>query len=275
VALSLPEFFRAQVLMMNPFLFPVWILGLGVLLFWPRLRTYRAIAVIWIAAFLFFGLQTSKPYYLSPAYPPLLAAGATALAHWFSTRARWARGVLVAVFLASGVLVAPMAFPLLAPDRLVAYMESLGLHPSAGETTEQAALPQHFADRFGWQNLAATVAGVYHELDDSLRTRCLIVTTNYGEAGAINYYREVYDLPRAASQHNNYFLWGPGETSGDVLLTVNYDPDNLKTDYQSVVQVGTVVSEWAMPYETDVPICLCTSLKRPWYDVWREGRYYH
>jgi hypothetical protein len=70
-------------------------------------------------------------------------------------------------------------------------------------------LPQFFADRFGWKELAGQVAGAVRSLPTEDRARCLIVADNYGEAAAINYYGRRYGI-RAASQHNSHYLWGYG-----------------------------------------------------------------
>jgi 4-amino-4-deoxy-L-arabinose transferase-like glycosyltransferase len=273
-ALSLIGFFSEQIFMMNPILLPFWLLGLGALLFWRPLRPFRALGIIWVAVFLFFGLQRSKPYYLSPAYPPLLAAGAVAVASAFKARLRWMRGVVAVLMLAGGVLLTPLMLPILPPESLVRYMERVGIKPSAGETMEQASLPQYFADRFGWENMARTVADAYHALPESLKADCVIVTSNYGEAGALSYFRAKYGLPPAYSQHNSYFLWGTGDATGETILAVNYSERGLRDTYSEIKLAATVVSPWAMPYETDVPVYLCRGLKKSWNQAWMEGKLY-
>ena len=36
----------------------------------------------------------------------------------------------------------------------------------------------------------------------------VILTCNYGEAGAIHLYGPAYDLPAAYTGHNNFYCWG-------------------------------------------------------------------
>ena len=79
VALSPLEFFAEQVMQMHPLTFPVWLAGL-VWLF--RSPGYRVLGWAYVAAFLVLITQSSKPYYLAPAYPPLFAAGAVAIEAW-------------------------------------------------------------------------------------------------------------------------------------------------------------------------------------------------
>jgi hypothetical protein len=168
-----------------------------------------------------------------------------------------------------------MALPILSPESLLAYLDRVGINPSAGETGDQAALPQYFADRFGWENMAKTFADAYHSLPDSFRNECVIIAGNYGEAGAVNYYRAQYDLPPAYSQHNSHYLWGTGDASCEVILAINYSRDGLRRAYDSVRVVATVVSPWAMPFETNAPIYLCTGLRVPREEAWRSGKFYY
>jgi len=271
-AMSLPKYFLSQILLMNPILFLFWITGLGILLFWPPLKRFRILGLLWVFCFLFYGLQNSKPYYLSPAYPPLFAAVAVAAEQWLKNRRRWLRPALVVLILGGGLLVAPLAFPFLPPAELVAYTTRLGIDPQADERTSPTKLPQYLADRFGWENLADSAAAVYYRLPDSLRAGCVIVGSNYGEAGAINYYGPKLGLPRAVSQHNNYFLWGVDSTAGEVVLTIGHSTDDLKQVFDSVAVMATVESEWAMPEEAHCQIHLCTGLKYPFEEIWNNGK---
>jgi hypothetical protein len=63
-------------------------------------------------------------------------------------------------------------------------MPALGIRVPQEERNRPAALPQPFADRFGWRNLVATVARVYQRLPPAERAHAAIFAGNYGEAGA-------------------------------------------------------------------------------------------
>ncbi len=56
------------------------------------------------------------------------------------------------------------------------------------ERLAEPLLPQHFADRFGWENMAAQVVKVFQNLPPSDRAKVCIFTGNYGEAGAIEFF---------------------------------------------------------------------------------------
>lgn len=79
IAFTPAGYFIAQVRMMNPVAAPLWLGGLIALLAAPGLRRFRAIGWAYVAVFLLFTATAAKPYYLSPLYPVLFAAGAVSL----------------------------------------------------------------------------------------------------------------------------------------------------------------------------------------------------
>lgn len=272
VALSLPSFLVEQVMLVNPILLPFWVAGLVALLFWKRLRPFRALGLLWLVALLIFALKNGKPHYLAPAYPPLLATGGCLLAALIQRRGLWLRVVATAIMVAGGLFILPISVSVLSPPALVEYLDKTGIQPKSGEVNDIGALPQYFADRFGWDNLARTVAEAYHNLPDSIRADCAILTRNYGEAGAINNFGSQYDLPRAICQHNSHYLWGPGTATGEAIIAIGFHIDDLQETYSEVREIAVIVSSWAMPYETNRPVYLCRGLKVPWDEVWRSGK---
>src|SRR5205823_4997724 len=147
--------------------------------------------------------------YLAPAYPIVFAAGAVALdGSAARRRIGWLVPAYAVLLVLGGALIAPLAMPILPVERFIAYQAALGQKPSTEEKKAVGPLPQDFADRHGWQELAATVASVHARLTSEERASCAIVTGNYGEAGAIDRFGPRLGLPPARSGHNNYWLWG-------------------------------------------------------------------
>jgi hypothetical protein len=148
-----------------------------------------------------------------------------------------------------------------------------GIRPSEGERHRFGVLPQFYADHFGWENMAKTVSGVYQTLTPEQKKDCAVYGRNYGEAGAVNYYRKKYELPPAISEHNNHYLWGPGRFKGGTLITIGIAPEDLKKEYTTVEVRAVIVSEHAMPYETDLPVCVAQGLKIPIEEAWGPPNY--
>src|SRR2546426_4446870 len=98
-----------------------------------------------------------------------------------------------------------------------------GLSQSAALDEIPGVDPQVFADQFGWEEMVAKVAQAYRSLAPEERAKCVLYAHNYGEAAAIDFYGPKFGLPRAASGHNNYFLWGPPDSTGGrggVVITI-------------------------------------------------------
>jgi 4-amino-4-deoxy-L-arabinose transferase-like glycosyltransferase len=270
------QFLTSQFLNMNPSNLLVWASGLLFLLFAPSMKRFRFLGLMFVITFLTLALQRSKPYYLLTAFPVLLAAGSVAFERFMDARRwRWIRPAAFVALAAGGLFTLPLAVPVLPVETLIMYEQAVGLMPPSEENAELADLPQYYADRFGWRELTERVASVYATLDATEQSRCTIVTGNYGEAGAINYYGDAYGLPRAVSQHNNYFLWGFGDGDGDVVLTVGIPPGDLEGAFEEVVHVPVgLTSKYAMPYEARPVICICRRLRVPLEKVWRAGKHF-
>jgi len=211
VGLSPLGFAVAQLRDVHPFNAPLWGLGLAWLLFAPAGRRFRALGIVFVAVLSALAMQQSKPYYLGPAFPMLLAAGAVVIESFCEgRRSSWLRTALLVVLATGGALTAPLVIPVLPVESLIAYQRALGVTPTASERSRLGPLGQHFADRFGWHELTGEVARIYAALPAEERAGAVILTKNYGEAGAVDYYGRRYRLPPAISSHNNYYVWGPG-----------------------------------------------------------------
>jgi Dolichyl-phosphate-mannose-protein mannosyltransferase len=269
VALSPAEFIKQQAVFMNPGTLPIWIGGLLWLFASRDGRRYRVLGITYLLTLAEFIVLHGKSYYLGPAYPMLFAAGGVAVERVFAARLQWFKPVLLGAILVTGALIAPLAMPILPPDKLVAYMRAIHMQPPRTETSHTAVLPQHFADQFGWEQMVGSVAQVYHHLRPEDEKRAAIFCQNYGEAGAIDFFGPKFELPPAISGHQNYFFWGPRDWTGEVALVLDTNDEDDRELFASVEDLGQVVSSpWAMPFERRMHIFLCRDLKISVRDLW-------
>ncbi len=269
VVLGPLQFIGQQVLLMNPATLPLWLGGLGWLLLARKGRRYRLLGFAYVFALAAFIVMKGKNYYLGPVYPMLFAAGGVAAGDLFAERFRWIKPALMAAMLALAALLAPTILPILPPEKLVAYMKAIQFEPPRTETSHTAALPQLFADQFGWEEMVTSVARAYHQLPPEERNRAAIFCQNYGQAGAIDFFGPRHGLPPALSGHQNYYLWGPRAHTGDVVLVLGADADDEREQFRSVEDLGPVASSrWAMPWEQRLRIYLCRDLKVPLREAW-------
>lgn len=270
------DFLFGQILLMNPMTFPIWMLGLLFLLFAKKMKPFRVLGIIYLTVFLILVFnRTSRASYLAAAYPMLFAAGALIIADFFKRQnMAWLKSVSMSLLVIGGIALAPFGLPVLRVETYIAYAKKIGIAPPSEEKKEMGKLPQHYADMFGWENMVATVADVYHSLPLEEKLECVIMCDNYGEAGAVDFFGSKYDLPKAISSHNNYWIWGPGEKGGDIMIIVGMPRENLENMFESVEQAATIESEYAMPYETDLPVYLCRNIKVPLQKMWSQAKHY-
>jgi hypothetical protein len=266
------EYFGQQILLMNPIAFPLWFGGLLWLLFSAKARPYRVLAWTYVAAFAIFVALKGKHYYLAPSYPMLVAAGSVFLEDIAERMRRpWIVAAYGGLIVASGAVLAPLALPILPPDQLPAYMQAIHVEPPRTERSHTAALPQTFADQFGWQEMADSVADVYKSLPPEEQRQARIFGQNYGEAGAIDVLGRKHGLPPAISGHQNYFFWGPRGFTGKVLIVLDDEPGLLPEICGSVEDRGPIRSHpLAMPNEQRQRIYVCRDMKVRPERLWQK-----
>jgi hypothetical protein len=274
-------FVLGQVLFENPGTLLVWVPGLW--FFFRRAgRPLRFFGWAFAAMFLAMMAAQGKDYYLAPAYPILFAGGAVL---WESLKPAKASRALTAIltgFIALlGLLTRPIVLPVLSVEGTQAYLNAFDLKDLAAERNAIGALPQHYADMFGWNEMVELYAGVFERLSPEDRAKCVIYVRNYGEAGAIDFLGPKYGLPKAACCHNSYWTWGPPQGKiGEVMIVLGNYHDaqrsfaDIRPFFATAEHVATFKHPLAMPYENDRPIFLCRGLKVTMAELWARDKHF-
>jgi len=195
-----------QLLLAGPQLLPIVVMG--VVWLWKSPR-FRAAAVTIVAVELFFFLAGGKAYYPAPIYPLAYAAGCVWLVE--AVRRRWIRRVVVAIAVAVTLVLLPIGLPVL-PAQVMA---DSGIWKARKD----------FADMYGWPDLVEQVTTVYQRLPLADRGSVMILASNYGEAGALDFFGR--GLPRVVVGYpRNYLerLFGDVQAAG--TITNSYDLHN-------------------------------------------------
>jgi Dolichyl-phosphate-mannose-protein mannosyltransferase len=244
--------FLGQVAMhMLPVSVPLVLAGLWFYFAHPQGKKFRVLgwASLVLLAIIMFSAN-GRPYYVAPAYPMLFAAGGVAMEEWFSRRRlQWLKPAYVSLLLIAGAVGAPMAIPVLSPETYIRYSQFLHFAPPPIETDKLGPLPQFYADMFGWEEMTVEVARIYNSLPADVRPKTAILGRNYGHAAAIDLFGPKYGLPKAISPHQNYFLWGPGDYTGESVIVMGLRREELEKYFNSVEPAGHVGHPYAMPNE--------------------------
>ncbi len=254
---STPVFLIQVLLLLQPLAAPLWIAGLWYLLRSPKGEPYRPLGWAFLFLLALFVAGHAKSYFLVPAFPPLIAAGAVVLEQRAHRRpgGRLVR-ITIGAQLLGGIVLAPVVAPVLPPKTLAAVMSS----PI-----------QPVADRFGWPQLMTTVANVYHGLPAADRAGVTILAGNYGEAAAFELLGADYGLPRAISPHNTYYFWDKGVTPGPTVIATGYARADLTPYFREVRDAAIVPAEDGIQNEeVGRHVYVCRGLLMPWARAWTQ-----
>ena len=270
------EFLLQLVIEFNPLLAPVAVMGLLYPFRRAEARALRPLAIAFLAVLLVFTFGNGKTYYMAPAFLLVWPLGVIWIERLTEGTKLWRPALGYALF-SAGLAMAPIALTFLPPADYVAYAAAVGIGPKPGEKSHSGLLPQHVADRLGWRARAELVKAAYESLSPEDKAKCVIWGSNYGEAGAMEYYAEELGLPSAITGHNNYWLWGPGDATGEVVILID-DPDSSAIDaFESVEDFGTVQDKSAA-YQMDGwqanHVYIARGLKKPIAEVWQEVRFF-
>jgi len=237
-----------QLLLAGPQLLPI--MAMGVWWLWRDDRL-KAAAVTIIAVEVFFFLVGGKAYYPAPIYPLAYAAGCI----WFveAVRWRWIRRLAVAVAVAITLVLLPLGLPIL-PAKAMA---DSGIWKARKD----------FADMYGWRDLVQQVTTVYQQLPLADRGSVMILASNYGEAGALDFYGR--GLPPVVSAHLTYYYWAPAHMAPSTVIVVGYSRQYLSTLFGDILQAGTITNSYGLHNEEyGKAIWVCRSPFQPLDHAW-------
>ena len=258
-----------QLLYTSPLAVPVWLMGVIAPFRMAALRDVRFVCVAYVVLFIVAAALGAKGYYIVGVYASLFAVGAVAL----ERVPAWIGKTTFAAVAAFAIVMLPISLPVLPIDGFIAYTKMLGLTGRDG--TPARLIQPIYAEEFGWGRLAQDVASVYDALPADERAHAAIYADTYGDAGALDFFGPQYGLPPAISSQNTYYLWGPGDSDGAVMIAIGASRiDLLKKYYRSVTLVRTSTEPYKWIVEGPAPIYLCREPVAPLKDIWPNLRWY-
>jgi len=228
--ISPADFLKDQLVMNLPCFF-IWIAGLICIIFSTRTENYRFIGWAYLFVIGLLLWLHGKNYYSLGVYPVLFAFGAYCLEVFTAQRFSWLRYVFIAVPILTGLIFLPIALPISKPPALAAYYKNFGLEKTGAlkwEDLQNHPLPQDFADMLSWEEMAKKMATAYNSLDSNDKKSVFLFCDNYGEAGAVNYYRSKYNLPEVHSDNGSFLYWMPRYQHINNLILITDDTEEMQ-----------------------------------------------
>jgi 4-amino-4-deoxy-L-arabinose transferase-like glycosyltransferase len=244
---------------------PLWIAGLWFYLFARAGRRYRLVGWMYVVPFALFFVAQGRSYYLGPAYPMLIAAGAVVGERWLgSLRARqaWVGRSITGTALATGVVIGGALMLPIAPV-------------GSGLWDLTSTVHDNFVEQIGWPELVATVAEIYAALPVDERSGTAILAGNHGEAGAINLYGGAAGLPAAISGVNSNWERGYGDPPPRTLIVLGFRRDAAERLFATCELAGRLTNRYGVrnAESRDHPdVFVCRGPRQPWPALWSELR---
>jgi len=86
----------------------------------------------------------------------------------------------------------------------------------------------------------------------------------------VDFFGPSLGLPPGISLHNNFWLWGPGDATGEVVLAVHASGDVLRRYFGDVREVARVECEACAPWARRLRVWICRAPQRSLAELWPE-----
>ena len=232
----------------GPPLVVVWLLGAWEAWRQPRARWLLAPAAVLLA---FTVVAAAQPHYPLAMIAVLYAVGCLPLARWVGSHL-WRLVVVVALVALNAVVCVVIALP-------VVPVTALGGTPLPDLSTL-------VADQVGWPRYVEQVASVVAQADDP---RAVVITSNYGEAGAVSRYGPALGLPAPYSGQNALGA-GPGPPEGTrTVVFVGWQLDDVSELFGACTVLARLDNGVGVDNEEQgAPVALCRDPVLPWSRLW-------
>jgi hypothetical protein len=105
-------------------------------------------------------------------------------------------------------------------------------------------------------------------LPETDRQRVRVLTESFHESGTVNVLGRRLGLPTAIGTHNHYWMWGPGDATGEVLIVVAEPDAAVLGHFESAERTADIDCEWCMPELRRKAVFVCRRARRPLNELW-------
>ena len=247
-----------QLLIVGPPLAPIVIAGLWALWRRPSWRPVRFVPVGYVVLLVVLLVTGGKGYYAAGVFGALVAAGSIATIDWVDRGSVAVRRSVLGVALVANALVgAVITLPIL-PERFV--------DGPIGDLNEDTK------ETIGWPAFVDQVAAAVDEESAAVRAQIVIVTSDYGTAGAIDRLGAEHGLGPAYSMHNSYpDFRRPPDRVAPVLVVGDAGANSEWFD--GCERVATIETPGEIDNEINgMAVRRCAGPAEPWPDLWPKMR---
>lgn len=250
----------------NPFVVPIWIAGLISLFGNQNGKRYRMIGWMYVIPFLIYLFTQGRSYYQASAYPMLFASGAVTWQSWLerlsARRSRIVFGITWTLIAIGAVVGGALSLPI-AP-----------INSSLWDITSE--VHDIFTEQIGWHEMVQTVVVIYNDLPSDEKAHAGILAGENDEAAALNLYGGEYDLPKAISGSDTFYLRGYGNPPPETLIVVGFTQEGVDSLFEQCSVAGIVTNPYGVENDLRDPpnIFVCRVPRLPWDQLWEQIKRY-
>ena len=140
--------------------------------------------------------------------------------------------------------------------------------------TPIVALNYDAGETIGWPAFVHEIAAAYHSLPAAQQPSVTVLTSNYGEAGAVDRFGPADGLPPAYSGHMSFWYWGPPPASATTAVVVGYGRSQLR--FCGSLRLAVVLNNHVdvNDDEQGAPVWICGQLRESWRALWPSQRHF-
>jgi len=140
--------------------------------------------------------------------------------------------------------------------------------------TPIVALNYDAGETIGWPAYVREIAVGYDSLPAAQRRSAIVLTSNYGEAGAVDHFGQASGLPAAYSGDNAFWYWGPPPASATTAVAVGFDRQTLAPICGALRPAATLDNHVGVhDDEQGAQVWVCSGLSGSWSAIWPRLRY--
>nr|WP_293299093.1 glycosyltransferase family 39 protein [Allomuricauda sp.] len=231
-------------LAVNPINILVIVCGLVLMVQKENRRFLPLVVAIFISTILL-ALSNGKFYYYFPIILTIFPFGAVGIEKLLFAKRKWIFYPLMSLQLIMGILLVPFALPV---DNLESYLDKIYPYED-NDLVEGAEYSIPFEERYShhiWPDVMKKLENVIGNLPDSKQKELLIWGKHYRQAGAVNLFKENYNLPNAFSLHGSFYSWLPEGKMPDTVIALSYaDADFFENYFEDVALAETIHNPYA------------------------------
>jgi hypothetical protein len=224
-------------------------------------RPFRALGIAYVVLAVALAIAAGdKPYYVAGLYLPLTAAGAVPFERWWARNAHRARRAVVPIVLA---LLTVMGYPIVLPIQPARTLADVPLQDIDYDLGEQ----------IGWPIFVSQIEDAWATIPVDVRATAIVLTGNYGEAGAIERYGT--NLPTPYSGHVTWWWWRTPPEDTTTVLAVGFSESYLARFFNDLEVVGRLDNGLDVDTEEQGHLLIIArGPKQPLPAMWPSLRHY-